>query len=54
MDAARSIDYFSGNGADGPLWTLAVWAAGGAAVALLCGVLASRARAPAERAHRHA
>ncbi|MFD9421447.1 MULTISPECIES: DUF3533 domain-containing protein [unclassified Streptomyces] len=52
LDAARSIAYFSGNGAGGPLRTLSVWAAGGAAVALLCGVLASRAGAPAGQGRR--
>ncbi|WP_406447830.1 ABC transporter permease [Streptomyces sp. NBC_00876] len=52
LEAARSIGYFRGNGAAGPLWTLSAWAAGGAAVALLCGVLGSRARAPAGRAGR--
>ncbi|WP_432064014.1 DUF3533 domain-containing protein [Streptomyces sp. C10-9-1] len=30
--AARSIAYFQGNGAAGPLWVLSAWAVGGAAV----------------------
>ncbi|MEV7727852.1 DUF3533 domain-containing protein [Streptomyces sp. NPDC087917] len=37
--AARSIAYFRGNGAGGPMWVLAAWAVAGSAVTLACAVL---------------
>ncbi|MFI1396482.1 DUF3533 domain-containing protein [Streptomyces sp. NPDC020681] len=37
--AARSIVYFKGNGANGPMLVLAAWAVAGAAVTLACGKL---------------
>ncbi|MFJ6463167.1 DUF3533 domain-containing protein [Streptomyces sp. NPDC091387] len=52
LDAARSVAYFGGNGAGGPLWTLAAWAAGGVAAALLCRIPALRAGAPSGRVRR--
>ncbi|MFD7715272.1 DUF3533 domain-containing protein [Streptomyces sp. NPDC059814] len=52
LDAARSVAYFGGNGAAGALWTLAAWAAGGVAAALLCRIPALRAGAPSGRVRR--
>ncbi|MEV6396926.1 DUF3533 domain-containing protein [Streptomyces sp. NPDC051907] len=40
--AARSIAYFRGNGAGGPMLVLAAWAVGGALITLLCGMLRLR------------
>ncbi|MFF3327185.1 DUF3533 domain-containing protein [Streptomyces sp. NPDC002889] len=37
--AARSIAYFKGNGAAGPMLVLAAWAVGGALVTLVCALL---------------
>ncbi|UYQ61322.1 DUF3533 domain-containing protein [Streptomyces peucetius] len=45
--AARSIAYFRGNGAGGPMLVLAAWAVGGAVVTMACAV---GRRAPARRA----
>ena len=39
---ARSIAYFKGNGAGGPMLVLAAWAVGGALVTLLCGLVRGR------------
>ncbi|MGW3403803.1 DUF3533 domain-containing protein [Streptomyces zhihengii] len=40
--AARSIAYFRGNAAAGPMWVLSAWAVGGAAVTLALAVLRGR------------
>lgn len=52
VDAVRSIAYFHGAGAGGPLRALSAWAAGCAAVILLSGGLASRVRPPAPQTGR--
>ncbi|MFI1830509.1 DUF3533 domain-containing protein [Streptomyces sp. NPDC020412] len=41
--AARSISYFGGSGATGPLLVIAAWAAGGAVVTMVCAFLRRRA-----------
>ncbi|MEW1548932.1 DUF3533 domain-containing protein [Streptomyces tsukubensis] len=41
--AARSIAYFRGNGALGPMLVISAWAVGGAAVTMVCAVLRRRA-----------
>ncbi|MGV9315158.1 DUF3533 domain-containing protein [Streptomyces sp. NPDC003691] len=41
--AARSIAYFRGNGALGPMLVIAAWALGGAVVTMVCAVLRRRA-----------
>ncbi|MFF0449178.1 DUF3533 domain-containing protein [Streptomyces sp. NPDC004609] len=46
--AARSIAYFRGNGAGGPMLVLAAWAAGGAAVTMVCALLRRRTAEPVE------
>ncbi|MFJ7780247.1 DUF3533 domain-containing protein [Streptomyces yangpuensis] len=40
--AARSITYFSGNGAGGPMLVLSAWAVAGAAITLACATLRRR------------
>lgn len=44
--AARSLAYFSGNGAAGPMLVLSAWAVGGAAVTLACAVVRRGRPAP--------
>ncbi|MGW7468038.1 DUF3533 domain-containing protein [Streptomyces xantholiticus] len=45
--AARSIAYFRGNGAGGPMVVLAAWAVGGAVITFACAALRRRGPAPA-------
>lgn len=46
--AARSISYFRGNGALGPMLVISAWAVGGALVTMVCAVLRRRAGERAE------